>query len=299
MRQSLLCLSALLASQANVLADYDAAFAALSRAQYGKAYAAFRAGAARGDAHSLFALGYLYEHGSTAEFDADHTWVKVWRRDSWHGREPLERLLHRASRLNPLGDRDLALARKYYQAAAARGDARARYYLACLYLNGWGGPRDAKRAVESYATAARDGSRDAMHVLGVMYLNGSSVKNNDKTALAYLKKAADLGHVGACTDFAWLYLEGRGVERQPAVGVAMYQKAAQEGYPEAQYRLGCLHLEGKVVPKDLALGLAWLDLACEGLHGMAMRKRRDASAAMTREELIRSNRIKRQLHRVK
>jgi len=63
------------------------------------------------------------------------------------------------------GPMDLARARLWYRLAALQGDARGKYELGLMYLNGEGGPCRRKAGRSLIAQAAGSGDIDALKVL--------------------------------------------------------------------------------------------------------------------------------------
>lgn len=91
---------------------------------------------------------------------------------------------------------DMAIARKYFDHAANKGDKMAKYYLGVMYLNGEGVTQDAQKALSFLESAAEEGLSFAQATLGVVYGQGmGGVQQDSLRAFGLLEKAADQVHV--------------------------------------------------------------------------------------------------------
>src|SRR5665213_1646830 len=79
------------------------------------------------------------------------------------------------------------------RAAAAKGDAKAEYFLAKHYAKGDGVPQDYGRAAEYMRQAADQGHAFAQNDLGAFYAKGLGVKQDYQAAAQWYEKAAKNG----------------------------------------------------------------------------------------------------------
>ncbi len=93
--------------------------------------------------------------------------------------------------------RDLALAVKWYQKAAASGLVAAKARLGHIYLEGVGVMQDFKKARQLLNEAADDGSAQAQFDLGRMWQQGWGGEKNVLMAYAYYEFAAQRGSIAA------------------------------------------------------------------------------------------------------
>lgn len=235
----------------------------------------YTASAEQGNALAEYLLGQFYHVGELGE--TDDTLAKKWYKKS---------ATHLAKAYVALGfidetvDDNYADALKYYEQAAAQGNAFGQYNLALMYQYGKGVPVDYQKAKALYTKASDKGLDLAMNQLGSMYYYGLGQDKNDHEALAWYKKAAALGNANALyslglfsetglatkIDFpnavkyyqeasalgnekamlalARMYHYGQGVEKDHKASAALYQQLADRQNAYAQYQLGTYYLEG-------------------------------------------------------
>ena len=87
---------------------------------------------------------------------------------------------------------DHGRARRHFEAAAARGDSGAAYFLGLMYRNAQGVPRDPRIAAQWLERAANAGVPHAMFLLANMYQQGDGVNADVAAAKAWLERAAEL-----------------------------------------------------------------------------------------------------------
>jgi TPR repeat protein len=125
-----------------------------------KVFALLTAGAKRGDASPMNALGWAYEVG----FGVPQDYTK---------------------------------ARELYEKAAAKDQADAMFNLGRLYEGGRGAPQDYAKAHEWYEKAGAKDQTVAMVNLGRLYADGLGVAQDYTKAREWYQKAADKGDAGA------------------------------------------------------------------------------------------------------
>src|SRR5580658_6337461 len=107
------------------------------------------------------------------------------------------------------------------QSAAAKGDAKAEYFLARHYAKGDGVPQDYSKAAE------------------------------------YMRQAAEQDYAFAQNDLGAFYAKGLGVRQDYQEAAKWYLKAAGQGDALAQYSLGLIYSEGRGVPVNMPESLKW------------------------------------------
>ena len=145
--------------------------------------------------------------------------------------------------LYDLGDgvpQDYAVARQWYEKAAAQNHASAQFNLGLLYANGHGVPQDYAMARQWYEKAAAQGNADAR---------------------GWFEKAAAQGNTNAQFYLGSLYEKGDGVPRNYAEATKWYEKAAVQGDADAQFSLGLMYATGDGVPQDDVRAYLWFTLA--------------------------------------
>ena len=77
---------------------------------------------------------------------------------------------------------------------AKQGDARARFMVGLMYLQGRGGvPQDYAQAAVWFRLAADQGEASAQDMLGSMFAQGKGVRQDDVQAVKWYRLAADQG----------------------------------------------------------------------------------------------------------
>jgi TPR repeat protein len=90
--------------------------------------------------------------------------------------------------------KDPALARRWLERAAARGDAQAQYLLYEMYLTGRGGPVRIAQAMDLLRASATSGYIEAKFMLAVQLITGDYVPRDLKAARQWLREAAQAAH---------------------------------------------------------------------------------------------------------
>ena len=100
--------------------------------------------------------------------------------------------------------------------------------------------QDDAEAVKWYQKAAAQGNADAQCGLGFAYYRGKGVITNATEAVKWYRKAAGQGNAYAQCGLGDAYYNGRGVPQDKAEAIKWYQKAAEQGNAYAQEALGRL-----------------------------------------------------------
>jgi TPR repeat protein len=143
---------------------------------------------------------------------------------------------------------DDAIARKYFEQAAAMGSEFGYYNLARQNLIGEGGPRDIKKALALLEKCAQLKKSLCVYDEAALYLTGEfGIPEDYPKGLALAAQAADLGERAASWGMAKLYLMGDdGVPLDVAKGMSMLRALSDRGYGLATASLGDLHSDPKL-----------------------------------------------------
>lgn len=118
-------------------------------------------------------------------------------------------------------------------AAAARGQAKAQYSLAMVYLRGADGPPDRGKAIEWLLKSAALGDSQAANKLGQFYQFGSGVQPNLNLAVSWYRKAAMAGFAPSQYNLGLMYERGLGVPRDYLIARRWIEQAAHQGLGNA------------------------------------------------------------------
>lgn len=102
-------------------------------------------------------------------------------------------------------------ARDWWQAAAQRDSASAKFNLGLLYDNGLGVHENDFAATDWFKQAADHGVPEAQYNLSIRLSQGIGTQKDEQAALEYLYAAADQGLRQAHYDLATRYYRGNGV----------------------------------------------------------------------------------------
>jgi len=148
------------------------------------------------------------------------------------------------------------------EAGAARGDAKALYFLAKQYAKGKGVAQDAAKAAEYMRQAAEKGHAFAQNDLGAFYANGFGVQQDYAEAAGWYRKAAVQGDSLAQLTLGRVYAQGRGVAPDGREALKWYKEAAKHGQTEALLGIGEIYLDGREgIPIDCGEARRWFERA--------------------------------------
>lgn len=141
--------------------------------------------------------------------------------------------------------------------AAAKGNSAAAYNLGLIYLQGAVAPREPAEAAEWFKRAADVDQPDAVYALATLYRDGNGVPKDPRESARLLARADDLGNAVATTELAILLFNGTGVPKDEARAAELFRKAALAGNPIAQNRYARILSAGRGVPQDKIAAAAW------------------------------------------
>jgi localization factor PodJL len=149
---------------------------------------ALRDAAARGDARAAFEVGQRYAEGHGVAVNGLAA-VEWFRRSAEAGFVPAQYRLASGLEKGLAGTRDLAEAKRWYAAAAGKGNVRAMHNLGVLYAN----DRDMTNALPWFQKAADAGLKDSQFNLGIIHALGSGVKQDLAVSYKWFALAAGQG----------------------------------------------------------------------------------------------------------
>ena len=134
------------------------------------------------------------------------------------------------------------------QRANRDGDPASMVLVGELLSQGYGVRQDGVAARKWFEAAAAKGNADALFTLAAMDL-GRGALNKDN-AVDRLRQAAEKGNAAAAYNLGLIYLEGQVAPKEPAIAAGWFQRAADLDQPDALYALATLYRDGHGVPKD-------------------------------------------------
>lgn len=197
-------------------------------------------------------------------------------------------------------EKNLGLAKDYFEAAAAKADELGLVAIGMLHMGGFGGavdiaeaqrwlklavdkPQslsnvllamtflsdtdenwDVKQASELLRPAAENGNAAAMFYLGELYRRGK-LEDSKNECQMWLRRAASKGHLKAMVALTRLLTTGE--NQSPIEAAALCRQAADLGEPEAMFLLSHLYLQGKGLNQNNGFALRWAIKSSEaGFH---------------------------------
>jgi TPR repeat protein len=140
--------------------------------------------------------------------------------------------------------------------AAEGGDSLGQYYLGLSFYNGEGVARDLVVALKWFELAAAQGYLGSCNGIAcIFYSSGVGVERDYAKAVLWWKKGADGGHAYSQYCLGDCYLKGEGVLKDLIVARDWFKKSADQGNDNAKFELGKMLLVGKGGKKDFRQGM--------------------------------------------
>jgi TPR repeat protein len=143
-----------------------------------------------------------------------------------------------------------ALAVRWLDSAARRGDAFSAFKLATLYRAGRGVAVNPVLAFRWFEVAAHKGNCKAMQNLAVAFAEGWGTQKNEQEAARWFTRAASFGLTDAQFNLGVLYEQGLGVPQSLSDAYKWYLVAAAAGDREAEARVDAI--KPQLLSTDLA-----------------------------------------------
>ncbi len=154
---------------------------------------------------------------------------------------------------------DHAGAAAAYAARADAGEAVAQNNLGVLYQRGQGVPQNLALARQWFDLAAAQGLPGAMYNIGMLYLRGYGVPVDPALAAGWLEKAAALEEPEAQFYIGMLHYRGEGVPQDLTIAAHWFEQAAARDVEQAKYNLALMLARGAGLPLDEPRALALLE----------------------------------------
>jgi localization factor PodJL len=165
------------------------------------------------------------------------------------------------------------------------GDATAIYELASRAADGRGMDRDLALAARLFENAAAQGFAPAQYRIGKLYEKGLGVARDAVTAKGWYQRAADNGNALAMHQLGVLIAEGVGGRPDYAAAIAWFRRAAQHGIRDSQFNLAVLLARGLGGAQDLAGSYTWFAIVAAQGDQDAAKKRDEVAARLTPAKL--------------
>lgn len=145
-------------------------------------------------------------------------------------------------------------AMQFFRPLADSGDFRAQYYVAYMYLNGYGVSKNGEKGVEYLQKSLDQNYHLAQALMGFLYAQGEVVPVDHKKAISLYQKAADQGNTSAMLNLAVAYYMGNGVPRNLTRAIELLEKIPIEEQPAAGRYLGDVYMARDGSKIDAAIG---------------------------------------------
>ena len=158
--------------------------------------------------------------------------------------------------------------------------------IAARLAEGRGVTRDLKLAAKLFEKAAANGVVPAQYRIGNQYEKGLGVTRDLALAKGWYERAAEKGNARAMHNLAVLLAEG-GSDRKPdyAAAAESFRKAAEHGVKDSQYNLAVLLARGLGVSQNLARSYTWFAIVAGQGDEDAGRKRDEVGARLSAADL--------------
>ncbi len=162
------------------------------------------------------------------------------------------------------GKKDVPLAIRIFEDAAAAGSMAAAHQLAQSMLDGSHPAREMSKPIEALTALADRGHAASQYSLGLLCFAGARTPRDPERAKELLQKAAEQGHPGARATLGNILVQGLGVPKERNRGVALLKEASRDGVGSASLHLGKFLLAAARSP-------AQIERAGRYLHNSAAR----------------------------
>ena len=115
------------------------------------------------------------------------------------------------------------------------------------------------QALTEFKPQADKGNGQAQYYVAYMYLNGFGVIKDEKVGMQYLKNAVDQENGKAISLLAYLHSVGKIVELNKKKALELYLKAAEQEEDDAFLNLGVMYYTADGVPQDTEKAILYLE----------------------------------------
>lgn len=160
-------------------------------------------------------------------------------------------------------DKKYSEAIQHFRPLAETGDYRSQYYLAYMYLNGYGVTKNDALGLAYLEKSLKQDYDLAQALMAFLYEKGVVVQQDLKKAIQLYQQAAAKGNVSALLNLGVAYFQGNGVPMNYSKAIEMLKKIPVEQQPTAGRYLGDIYLQQN--PKDSTEAIAAYESAAN--HG--------------------------------
>jgi hypothetical protein len=244
-----------------------------------------------GDAAAQLKLGLLYVSGVVVEKDI--TTGIQWLEKSALQQNPAAayNLGIVYSQVLPSEQLDYSKAAKFFESAAALGDAQSAYELGVLWHRAMlpesrYNKESLEMAYKWFKVASDLGLASAQFSLAVYHQSKDSARFDFKEAKRLYQLAAEQGYPPAMYNLGLMLINGHGGKKDKITGAEWVEKAALSNFTDAQFNLAMLFLWGEGKEKDQVKAFAWLSFLSEVKHPVAERYYARLSTLLTEEQKV-------------
>ncbi|HKG76168.1 MAG TPA: hypothetical protein VKA90_01470 [Beijerinckiaceae bacterium] len=169
--------------------------------------------------------------------------------------------------------------------AVLAGEPAAVYEMAARAAEGRGMARDLKLAAKLFEKAAAHGLVPAQYRIGNFYEKGLGVTRDLALAKQWYQRAAEKGNAKAMHNLAVLLAEGAGAKPDYAAAIEWFRRGAEHGVRDSQFNLAVLQARGLGTGQDLAGAYTWFSIAAQQGDEDAAKKRDEVGARMAQADL--------------
>lgn len=157
------------------------------------------------------------------------------------------------------------------------GDFRSQYYVAYLYINGYGVSQNTKEGLKFLQEAVNQNYDMAQALMAYLYSEGKVVSQNKEKAMTLYQQAAMQNNISANLNLGVMYYKGDGVSRNYQKALEYFQKVPLDQNPVVSRYLGDIYLNNASL-RDYAKALQYYELSA---------KQKDLSAYFSLGEMYR------------
>ena len=233
---------------------------------HGQAFRLYTQAANQGFPYASFELGKMLQNGIGCGKNQEYSNRRF--KEAFRGFADLEqksrddKLQYRLGwmLLNGVGtEKDIPVAKKYFEKAATVGNPFACYQIAKLILSELNANRENVEKALGYLRQAVDAQNPyATYFLGKLYETGNHVPQNTAEAVRLFRLSAELDNEYAAYRLGKLYLGGEGILKDVEETLRWLNFAADKKNQFAEYALGVLHFKGEDVARDVPKALEYL-----------------------------------------
>ena len=118
-----------------------------------------------------------------------------------------------------------------FKPLADRGDEKAQYYVAYMYLNGYGVSQDENKGLDYLQKSVNQGFEKSLAMMGYFLSEGLHVPMDKQKGIELYQKAAEKGDDDALLNLGVLYYLGDGVDQDTRIALDYFQKVNMASKP--------------------------------------------------------------------